>query len=184
LGGVYHTYFPYEDSRCIDQLKFDQRNKTSVVGGQLPLALVHNASNSGSDLKETICLFIPHLQKTETGNGTKTITTLLWFAQAISEADNGKKAPDAAAGQKYVPPRENGLWIQKLFGIIANGNAMAFGLVRTVPSKHVPSSSLCIAKTVSDTMCVSVSCLLQTIFLSCLHLRWPWHSSTKTVLQR
>jgi len=51
-----------------------------MVGGQLPLALVRNADNSRSDLKETIYLAILHLQKTETGNGTKTITTLLGFA--------------------------------------------------------------------------------------------------------
>ena len=39
-----------------------------MVGGQLSLSLVRNANSSGSDLKETVRLAIPHLQKTETGN--------------------------------------------------------------------------------------------------------------------
>jgi len=82
--------------------------------------LVRNANNSGSDLKETVRLAILYLQKTETGNAAKTITTLLGFAQAIAEADNWKKARDAAAGHKYVPLSEE--WIQKLFGVIANGS--------------------------------------------------------------
>jgi len=92
----------------------------TMVGGQLTLSLVRNAKNSGSDLQETVRLAILHLQKTETGNAAKTITTLLGFAQAIadSETDNWKKARDAAAGQKYVPLSED--WIQKLFGIIAD----------------------------------------------------------------
>jgi len=76
---------------------------TSIIGGQLTLSLVRNANNSGSDLKETVRLAILHLQKTETGNTAKTVTTLLGFAQAIAEADNWKKARDAAAGEKYVP---------------------------------------------------------------------------------
>jgi len=90
-----------------------------MVGGQLTLSLVRNANNSGSDQKETVCLAILHLQKTETVNAAKTITTLFWFAQAAAEADNWKKARDAAAGQKYVPLSEE--WIQTLFGIIADG---------------------------------------------------------------
>ena len=65
---------------------------TSMICGQLTLSLVRNTNNSGSDLKETVRLAILHLQKTETGNATKTITTLMGFAQAISEADNWKKA--------------------------------------------------------------------------------------------
>jgi len=44
-------------------------------------------------------LAILHLQKTETGNAAKTITTLLGFAQAMAETVNWKKARDAAAGQ-------------------------------------------------------------------------------------
>jgi len=100
-------------------LKIDQKTMTSMVGGQLTLSLVRNANNSGSDLKETVRLAILHLQKTETGNAAKTITTLLGFAQAIAEADNWKKARDAAAGEKYIPLSKE--WIQKLFGIIADG---------------------------------------------------------------
>jgi len=60
-----------------------------------------------------------HLQKTETGNAAKTITTLLGFAQTIAEADNWKKARDAVAGQKNALLSEE--WIQTLFGIIADG---------------------------------------------------------------
>jgi len=90
-----------------------------MVGGQLTLSLVCNDINSGSDLKEVIRLAILHLQKTETENAAKTITTLLGFAQAITDADNWKKARDAASGQKYVPPSEDS--IQKLFSIIADG---------------------------------------------------------------
>ena len=76
---------------------------TSIIGGQLTLSLVRNANNSRSDLKETVRLAILHLQKTETGNAAKTITTLLGFAQAIAEADNWKKVRDTAAGEKYIP---------------------------------------------------------------------------------
>ena len=50
---------------------------TSMVRGQLTLSLVRNANNSGSDLKETVRLAILHLQKTETGNAAKTITTVV-----------------------------------------------------------------------------------------------------------
>ena len=105
-----------------------------MVGGQLTLSLVRKANNSGSDLKETVRLAILHLQKTETGNAAKTITTLLGFAQAIAEADNWKKAPDAEAGEKYVPLSK--IWIQKLFGIIAGGKTprVAEKLRAAVPS--------------------------------------------------
>ena len=80
---------------------------------------------------------ILHLQKTETGNAAKTITTLLGFAQAIAEADNWKKARDAAAGQNYVPMSEE--WIQKLFGIIADGSTprAAEKLRAAVPSAEI-----------------------------------------------
>ena len=71
----------------------------SMVGGQLTLSLVRNANNSGSDLKDTVRLAILHLQKTETGNAAKTIAKMLGFAQAVAEANDWKKARDAAAGQ-------------------------------------------------------------------------------------
>jgi len=72
---------------------------TSMVCGQLTLSLVRNANNSGSDLKDTVRLAILHLQKTETGNAAKTIAKMLGFAQAVAEANDWKKARDAAAGQ-------------------------------------------------------------------------------------
>ena len=89
-----------------------------MVGVQLTLSLVRNTNNSGINLKETVCLAILHLQKTETGDAMKTIMTLMGFAQAIAEADNWKKAQDAAAGHKYVLMSEE--WIQKLFSIVAD----------------------------------------------------------------
>jgi len=102
-------------------LKIDQKTMTSMISVQITLSLVRNANNSGSDLKETVRLAVLHLQKTETGNAAKTITTLLGFAQAIAETDNWKKVRDAAGGEKYIPLSKE--WIQKLFGIIARQDA-------------------------------------------------------------
>jgi len=52
-------------------------------------------------------LAILHLQKIETGNAAKTITTLLGFAQAIAEVDNWKKA--RCSGWTEVCTAERGM---------------------------------------------------------------------------
>jgi len=69
----------------------------TTKSGELTLELVRNANGTGLDLKESIRLAIIHLQKIPDGSaGTNKITsTLIGFAQAVSEADALKKAEDS-----------------------------------------------------------------------------------------